>query len=546
MSQIILILAPVGRDADVTVTVLRNAGVVSQPCQSVSELCERLRAEGNSVGALVLTEESLASPVEYSSLTEWIEHQEPWSELPIIFLTHPGQPTRVTGQRARVLSLRGAVTVLERPVRAATLLGALRVALQSRVRQYQLRDLLESQRKVGIELQRARLEAEAANRAKDHFLATLSHELRTPLNAISGWTYLMRNARQDETLLAQGLDVLQRNTNTLIELISDLLDTSRIVAGTLTMEFKEVDLKQVVRACVETLRLQAAEKGIAVATLVEIPEAVTCTVLGDEARLHQILGNLLSNSLKFTPGGGSVTVQLRKTRANAIIVVKDTGKGISPEFLPHIFKRFAQDGASSRENGGLGLGLAICKHLVELHGGSISAESEGPGRGAMIKVKLRTIASNSDSSDERPAKRAFKKEKWMPDTRLKDIKVVAVDDNADARELLKAILERSGAETVVVSSGQEALEAIRDLHPDVLICDLAMPEMDGYEVLKNVRRLEPELGPLPVIAFTAAARDEDRAATRLAGFQAHLAKPIEPDKLVRTVLELVSGKKGFL
>jgi signal transduction histidine kinase/ActR/RegA family two-component response regulator len=543
MSQIILILAPVGRDADVAVTVLRNAGVVSQPCQSVSELCERLRAEGNSVGALVLTEESLASPVEYSSLTEWIEHQEPWSELPIIFLTHPGQPTRVTGQRARVLSLRGAVTVLERPVRAATLLGALRVALQSRVRQYQLRDLLESQRKVGIELQRARLEAEAANRAKDHFLVTLSHELRTPLNAISGWTYLMRNARQDETLVAQGLDVLQRNTNTLIELISDLLDTSRIVAGTLTMEFKEVDLKQVVRASVETLRLQAAEKGIAVATLVEIPEAVTCTVLGDEARLHQILGNLLGNSLKFTPGGGSVTVQLRKTRANAIIVVKDTGKGISPEFLPHIFKRFAQDGASSRENGGLGLGLAICKHLVELHGGSISAESEGPGRGTMIKVKLRTIASNSDSSDERPAKRAFKKEEWMPDTRLKDIKVVAVDDNADARELLKAILERSGAETVVVSSGQEALEAIRDLRPDVLICDLAMPEMDGYEVLKNVRRLEPELGPLPMIAFTAAARDEDRVATRLAGFQAHLAKPIEPDKLVRTVLELVSCKK---
>jgi signal transduction histidine kinase len=388
MSQIILILAPVGRDADVAVTVLRNSGVVSQPCQSVSELCERLRAEGNSVGALVLTEESLASPVEYSSLTEWIEHQEPWSELPIIFLTHPGQPTRVTGQRARVLSLRGAVTVLERPVRAATLLGALRVALQSRVRQYQLRDLLESQRKVGIELQRARLEAEAANRAKDHFLATLSHELRTPLNAISGWTYLMRNARQDETLVAQGLDVLQRNTNTLIELISDLLDTSRIVAGTLTMEFKEVDLKQVVRASVETLRLQAAEKGIAVATLVEIPEAVTCTVLGDEARLHQILGNLLSNSLKFTPGGGSVTVQLRKTRANAIIVVKDTGKGISPEFLPHIFKRFAQDGARSRENGGLGLGLAICKHLVELHGGSISAESEGPGRGTMIKGQI--------------------------------------------------------------------------------------------------------------------------------------------------------------
>jgi signal transduction histidine kinase/ActR/RegA family two-component response regulator len=543
MSQIILILAPVGKDADVAVSVLRNAGVVSQPCQSVSELCERLRAEGNSVGAVVLTEEALAAPMEYASLAEWIEHQEPWSELPIVFLTHPGQPTGVTGQRARVLNLRGAVTVLERPMRPSALLGALRVALQSRVRQYQLRDLLESQRSVGLELQRARLEAEAASRAKDHFLATLSHELRTPLNAISGWIYLMRNARQDETLVAQGLDVLQRNTNTLIELISDLLDTSRIVAGTLTMEFKEVDLKQVVRASVETLRVQAAEKGIAVATLVEIPEALSCTVLGDEARLHQILGNLLANSLKFTPGGGSVIVQLRKTRASAIIVVKDTGKGISSEFLPHIFKRFSQDGTSSREKGGLGLGLAICKHLVELHGGSISAKSAGPGRGAVIKVKLRTIESKSDPSGKRSIKRAFKKEEQMPDIRLEGIKVVAVDDNADARELLKVILERSQAQTAVVSSGQAALEAIKDLHPDVLICDLAMPEMDGYEVLENVRRLEPELGHLPVIAFTAAARDEDRAATRLAGFQAHLAKPIEPDELVRTVLKLFNCKK---
>jgi signal transduction histidine kinase/ActR/RegA family two-component response regulator len=490
---------------------------------------------------LVLTEESLASPVEYAGLAEWIEHQEPWSELPIIFLTHAGQPTRVTAQRAQVLSLRGAVTVLERPVRPAALVGALRVALQSRRRQYQLRDLLESQRRVGLELQRARLEAEAANRAKDQFLATLSHELRTPLNAISGWTYLMRGSHKDETLVDQGLDVLQRNTDTLVELISDLLDTSRIVAGTLTMEFKEVDLRQVVRTSVETLRVQAAEKGIAVTTLMKIPEAVPCTVLGDEARLHQILGNLLGNSLKFTPGGGSVTVQLRKTRTNAIIVVKDTGQGISREFLPHIFKRFSQDEAGSRENGGMGLGLAICKHLVELHGGSISAESAGRGRGATIKVKLRIIKSKSDLNAERPTNLAFRKQQ-MPDTRLKDIKVVAVEDNADARELLKVILERSGAETVVVSSGQEALEAIRDFHPDVLICDVAMPEMDGYEVLENVRRLEPELGRLPVIAFTAAARDEDRTATLLAGFQAHLAKPIEPEKLVQTVLDVLSCK----
>jgi signal transduction histidine kinase/ActR/RegA family two-component response regulator len=543
MSQIVLILAPVGRDAEVAVSALRNAQIDSQSCRSVSELCQRLRAEGNSIGALVLTEESLASPVEYLCLAEWIRRQETWAELPIIFLTHPGQPTRVTAQRSQVLSLRGAVTVLERPVRPAALVGVLRVALQSRRRQYQLRDLLEAQRSASLELQSARLEAEAANRAKDHFLATLSHELRTPLNAISGWTYLMRNSGKDETLVAQGLDVLQRNTNSLIELISDLLDTSRIVAGTLTLQFEEVDLKQVVRASVETLRVQAAEKRIALTTLVEIPEAVPCTILGDESRLHQILSNLLSNSLKFTPAEGSVTVQLRKTRTNAIILVKDTGKGIAPEFIPKIFERYSQDGAGSREKGGMGLGLAICKHLVELHGGSISAESAGPGRGSLIKVRLRTITSESGRSAQRPTKHITKKGKSVADGRLRKIKVVAVDDNADARELLKAILERSSAEIVVVGSGQEALETIKDLHPNVLLCDLAMPEMDGYEVLKNVRRLEPELGWLPVIAFTAAARNEDRASTRLAGFQAHMAKPIEAEKLIRTILEILSCKK---
>lgn len=537
--QVVLILAPMGGDADLAASVLRSAKIVAKPCRSLSELSERLRAEGNSVGAVLLTEESLAPPVDCLSVTQWLEHQEPWSDLPIVFLTQPGRPTRATGQRLRALGPRSAITVLERPVRRATLLGALHVALQSRERQFQIRDLLDSQR-------RASMEAEAADQAKDQFLAVLSHELRTPLNAILGWTSLMRDSRQDDSIMSQGLAVLERNTQTLIELISDLLDTSRIITGTLTLDLQEVDLKKVVRSSVEAMRLEAVRNGIALEGFVAIPEDISCRVWGDEARLHQILANLLSNALKFTPSAGSVSVRLSKDQETAIVVVKDTGKGISSEFLPHIFKRFSQDEASSKENRGMGLGLAICKHLVELHDGSITAESVGPGRGAMFKLELPAMTSNDGRDGERPETRAPAKGEEVPDSRLKGIKVVAVDDNADSRELLKAILERSSAEAAVVSSGQEAVVAIRNVFPDVLVCDLAMPEMDGYELLQNVRALEPKLGRLPVIAFTAAARREDRVETLRAGFQAHLAKPVDPDKLVATILELATAGRQCL
>jgi signal transduction histidine kinase/CheY-like chemotaxis protein len=537
VSQVVLILAPMGKDADLAASVLGTAKMLPKPCRSLSELCESLRVEGDSIGALLLTEESLASSAECLTLTKWLEDQAAWSDLPIVLITRPGPQTPVTAQRVRALRSRP-VTVLERPIRPFALLSTLQVALHSRARQYQVRDLLASQRHTSIELQKARLKAESADRAKDQFLAMLAHELRTPLNAILGWTYLMKEKRNDEVLMVQGLEVLQRNTDTLVELISDLLDSSQIVAGMLTLDLREVDLKHIVKTSVETLRLEAAGKGVVLESLVEIPPEIECRIWGDEARLHQILANLLNNALKFTPGGGSVSVQLRKTQATAIIVVKDTGKGISPEFLPHIFERFSRDGSNSVENRGLGLGLAICKHLVELHGGSISAESEGRGRGAMIKVELPTMTASHSLGAEHIGPHGAAKEEKMSDTRLKSIKVIGVDDNADSRELLKAILQHSSAEAVVVSSGKEALAAIRNVHPDILISDLAMPEMDGYELLEKVRSLEPELAQLPVIAFTAAARHEDRTLTRLAGFQAHLAKPVDPDELVRTILEL--------
>jgi PAS domain S-box-containing protein len=377
-----------------------------------------------------------------------------------------------------------------------------------------------------------------ADRQKDKFLATLSHELRTHLNAILGWVNLMRGSRDDETIISQGLDVLQRNTETLTELISGLLDVSRIATGTLTLNFKEVDLKEIVRSSVKTLEPQAASKGVSLNSLVQIPEEIDCRIWGDRVGLQQILANVLSNALKFTPAGGMVTVRLSKAQATAILVIKDTGIGMSSDFLPHAFEQFAQAKPSAGENRGLGLGLTICKHLVEQHNGSITAESEGPGRGTTLKVKLPLMASKSPLSFEPSQENTFTGEVVVPDSRLSSIKVVAVDDDADTRELLKAILKRSSADATVVSSGEEALAAIKKVRPDVLICDLAMSQMDGYELLENVRRLTPEVGRLSSIAFTASARSEDRIRSGQAGFQAHLVKPVIADELVTTIAKL--------
>lgn len=387
--------------------------------------------------------------------------------------------------------------------------------------------------------ERRKLEVlQIADRQKDKLLATVSHELRTHLNAILGWVNLMRESRKDEAVISQGLDVLQRNTETLTELISSLLDFSRIATGTLNLNFEAVDLKELVCSSVETLQIEAARKGIALKSVVEIPPNTACRVWGDKVGLQQVLANILSNALKFTPKGGAVTAHLRKAEPMAILAAKDTGIGMSADFLPHAFDQFAQDKPGQTGTRGMGLGLAICKHLVEGHDGSITAESEGTGRGTTITVKLPLLASSPSPGGELCGANLFPDKMGVPDNRLSSIKVVAVDDDADTRELLKLILERSSADAVVVGSGEEALKAIKNFRPNILICDLAMSQMDGYELLENVRCLELEIGPLPCLAFTASARNEDLIQSRQAGFQAHLVKPVIAEELVKTILNL--------
>ena len=376
--------------------------------------------------------------------------------------------------------------------------------------------------------QAALAQSEAANRSKDDFLATLSHELRTPLTSMLGWVRMLRGARLDAEQAARALETIERNTRVQAKLIDDLLDVSRIVAGKIKLEQQRVDASTVVGDAVESLRREAELNGVAL----EVVLARDLTVIGDGVRLQQVVANLLSNAIKFTPAGGRIGVTLERASAAARLTVRDTGVGIAPELLPHIFDRFLQGDASrTRGRGGLGLGLAIVRHLVELHGGTISAASDGPGHGSTFTVTLLTAG---DVEVEVPA---LGRTTAVGSRPLHGIRVLAVEDHEDSRELIRMALAERGAETTVASSVDEAL-ALLDREPiDVLVSDVGMPHRDGYALVEALRELERARGrrPIPAIALTAFAGRDDRDRLLAAGFQVHVAKPIDPDVLADTV-----------
>jgi CheY-like chemotaxis protein/nitrogen-specific signal transduction histidine kinase len=376
----------------------------------------------------------------------------------------------------------------------------------------------------------ARAEAERASRVKDDFVATVSHELRTPLNAILGWAELLRVRKSDPAIVEQAVEVIGRNTRAQAQLISDLLDISRIVAGKLRLEVDDVDLARVIEEGIQALEPSALARSIAIHRTIE-PDVEP--VHGDRDRLQQIVWNLLSNAIKFTPEGGSIRVTLRSHAGHAEIAVADTGVGISAPLLPRVFDRFRQsDSPTTRPFGGLGLGLAIVKHLVELHGGRILAESDGEGQGATFTVRLPITSwakTLSPSSDPEIATGAPQES-----SRLADIHVLAVDDDLDTLELLRRMLEGRGARVTTAASAAEALAALSQ-EPDLLVSDIGLPEMDGYELMRNIRAESSHLGPMPAIALTAFVRPEDRTRALGAGYQSHLAKPVEPGELLATV-----------
>ena len=395
-----------------------------------------------------------------------------------------------------------------------------------------LRDMRAYERVVH-DLEQSRRELREADKAKDHFLAMVSHELRTPLTAMLGWARLLRVGFRDAVRAARGLEVIERNTKLLAQLIEDLLDVSRIVTGKLRIDRRQVDPVAIIEAAIEAVQGVADAKEIQLDASLD-PDAGP--LLADPDRLQQVVWNLLSNAIKFSPAHGRVAIRLERSGSLARITVSDHGAGIKQELLPHIFDRFRQ---GERSTGGLGLGLAIVRHIVELHGGAVRAQSPGERQGATFTVELPTLNETGTVAAAAPHPgEGSARTRLAP---LRGARLLVVDDDDDARELLSIILQEAGAEVSTAASANEALEAFERERPDVLVSDIGMPDGDGYSLIRRVRSLEGQSGAkVPAVALTAFARAEDRGEALGSGFQAHLPKPIEPGELTALIAELIA------
>jgi signal transduction histidine kinase/ActR/RegA family two-component response regulator len=515
----VLILAPTGRDAPLTLKVLADAEIASRLCGSMEELCLRF---DRGVGAVLITEEGLTSSG-ISCLIEALDIQPPWSDIPIILFAANSESA---GLLLSTLGHRANVMILERPISLTVLIGAVQSSLRTRRRQYDMRDLLDV--------------IKEADRQKNLFLATLSHELRTPLNAMMGWAEILTTHDLNEGEAVHAIEVIMRNMKSLTVLINDMLDVSRIISGKLQLDLTAIDLTVVVDRAVRGAQKLAESKGL---RLRSTSDCDSCRVLGDADRMQQVMANLLTNAIKFTPAGGEIDVRLERLDDHARITVVDTGQGISPDFLPYVFDRFIQaDGSYTRKQGGLGLGLAIVRHLLELHHGTVQATSDGDGAGATFIVTLPLLADEPAVSDYRNAP-PNPSPTPPADLRLDGLRVLVVDDETDAREMMTAMLTEYGARVTMAASVDEALSSVTN-HPteelpDVVVSDIGMPGKDGYDLIRRLRALDPEHGgKIPAIALTGYANVEERARALSEGFQMHIPKPVRLAHLAALLADL--------
>jgi len=424
-------------------------------------------------------------------------------------------------------------------------LGAITLAITESTRRYGRDDLsfatiVASHTAAAIENARlyreaeaARAAAEAANRAKDEFLSTLSHELRNPLNAVHGWATLIERGQLGEAQARRAVQIIIRNVDAQIRLVDDLLDMSRVVSGRMRLVVQPVDLRDLIEDALEAVRHAAEAKGIRLQPVLEAPRLL---VTGDPGRLQQIVWNLLENAVKFTPKDGRVQVQLQRVRSHVEIIVSDTGQGISADVLPYVFDRLRQgQTGSTRGHGGLGIGLGLVRHLAELHGGSVYAESPGEGQGATFVVKLPLMVAEMREQPIAP-----RETPPLESTALTGARIVVVDDDPTAVELIREVLVQAGAEVIECRSADEALQAVAQRRPGVLISDIEMPGQDGYSLIRKVRAQSPERGgKIPAVALTAFGRPEDRIRSLTAGFNIHVSKPVDPAELIAIVASMI-------
>ncbi len=458
------------------------------------------------------------------------------AEIPIIFIT------AIDRDAAHVFKAyaRGAVDYVVKPFDADILRAkvSIFVDLYTRGETIKAQAALLHQREIeALERKTEQLAAEAASRMKDEFLANVSHELRTPLNAILGWARLMRAGNVDPARLSRGLETIERNANIQTELIEDLLDVTRIASGKLRLQRRRIDLVGVVVAAVETLRPSATAKGVEL-ELVHAPAELL--ISADSGRIQQVVWNLVANAVKFTPRRGKVEVRLARRASALEITVRDDGDGMSPDLLAHVFERFRQgDDRSSRTHQGLGLGLAIALHIVQLHGGRIDVESEGPGKGSTFTVTLPIRLLETNDAEPATFGEIVGGKAAVALPRADGLRVLFVDDEIDARELFTTLFEQCGAVVVACGSVNEAVAGLARAPTDVLISDLGMPDEDGYTLIRRVRELRGGPNPrVPAIAVSGLARAEDRARALAAGYQGYLSKPVQPDELVNLVKSL--------
>jgi signal transduction histidine kinase/ActR/RegA family two-component response regulator len=501
LEQRVLFLAPTGKDAAMTVSILSRAGIPCVSCSSLSEVCDELE---RGAGVIMVPEEEVMIE-RYSCLAEWLGRQPAWSDLPVLILARPGADSATVAQAMDKL---GNVTVLERPTRVASLVSAARTALRARQRQYQIREYLS-------ELIRNEEALRSADRRKDEFLAILAHELRNPLAPIRNSLHILRLATPQDAIASRATEMMERQVSHMVRLVDDLLEVSRISRGKIDLRRELTDVSSVVRSALETSGplIDAAGQHL----VLEFPRE-PLQLHGDVVRLTQVVANLLNNASKYSEAGGRIWLTVRREGDSAVIAVRDTGRGIPPDQLARVFDPFVQiEHQPNRAKGGLGIGLTLVKRLVELHGGTVEARSEGPGRGSEFIVQLPLAAGlTAEAPAEAPA----------DSPALGRRRVLVVDDNRDAAESLGMVLELLGAEVFIASSGPEALDNLVARQPTVVLLDIGMPGMDGFEVARRIRQ-QPRFHHVTLIALTGWGQEGDRRLSQAAGFDHHLIKPAD-------------------